>query len=181
MNFTTDEKDLDIKFLLDRARKAGSCFFTDDRDTGTSSNSIVDIAYGIIKLEKQKYPGDMSDLKSCERMWDKLQPWDNFSQWEMAWTSFDKPAAIFKYSNTGGANLEKKIHPTQKPIALGRWLIQKYAKEGDLILDTHSGSGTFAIAAYLEKHDFISIEKDYDFWKASVERLEEIKSQGLLF
>lgn len=54
--------------------------------------------------------------------WDKMQPWDNFSQFELAWSSFEMPARIFKYSNTGGANLEKKIHPTQKPIALYKWL-----------------------------------------------------------
>jgi site-specific DNA-methyltransferase (adenine-specific) len=43
--------------------------------------------------------------------WDKLQPWDNFSQFELAWTSFDKPARMFRYSNTGGANIEKKSTP----------------------------------------------------------------------
>src|SRR5690348_12666157 len=47
----------------------------------------------------------------CIVCWNKLQPWENFSQWEMAWTSFDKPASLFSYSNTGGANQETKIHP----------------------------------------------------------------------
>lgn len=62
--------------------------------------------------------------------WDKLQPWDNFSQFELAWTSYDKPAGVFKYSNTGGANKEKKIHPTQKPVALYEYLIRKFGIGG---------------------------------------------------
>jgi len=62
----------------------------------------------------------------CIVCWDKMQPWDNFSQWEMAWTSFDKPAPMFKFSNTGGANGETKIHPTQKPVKLYEWLISKF-------------------------------------------------------
>lgn len=66
----------------------------------------------------------------CMICWNKLQPWDNFSQFELAWTSFDKPAAMFSYSNTGGINKEKKIHPTQKPIKLYEWSIRKYYTGG---------------------------------------------------
>ena len=73
------------------------------------------------------------------------------------------------------------IHPTQKPVALYRWILQNYAKPDDLILDTHSGSGSCAIACHLEHHDFIAIEKDEDYWKDSVKRFETEKSQGRLF
>ncbi|MFX1587613.1 MAG: DNA methyltransferase [Promethearchaeota archaeon] len=82
------------------------------------------------------------------------------------------------WTNTG---LECRIHPTQKPVALYRWLLQNYAKQGDKIIDTHSGSGSLAIACHLEKHDFLAIEKDYDYWKASVERYKTEISQGKLF
>lgn len=54
----------------------------------------------------------------CILAWDKMQPWENFSQFELAWTSYDKPAGLFRQSNTGGNNLETKIHPTQKPVRL---------------------------------------------------------------
>lgn len=113
--------------------------------------------------------------------WDKQQPWENFSQIELIWTSFDKPAKIFRLSNTGGKNDEKKIHPTQKPIALYRWLLQNYANPGDKIIDTHSGSGSLACACHLEKFEFLAIEKDPDYHAASVKRLEELRSQGVLF
>jgi site-specific DNA-methyltransferase (adenine-specific) len=87
--------------------------------------------------------------------WDKRQPWENFFQWEMAWTSFDKPAALFSYSNTGGANAETKIHPTQKPVALYKWLLKRFAEPGNKILDTHMGSQSSRIAAY---------QMGYDYW-----------------
>ena len=63
-------------------------------------------------------------------VWDKAQPWDAFSQVEMAWTSYDVPAKLFRYSNTGGANIEEKIHPTQKPIALYEYLISTFRIAG---------------------------------------------------
>lgn len=78
--------------------------------------------------------------------WDKKQPWDSFSQWEMAWTSTDKPAKLYSISNTGGANIEPKIHPTQKPVELYRRVINDYTKRGDSIIDTHLGSASIAIA-----------------------------------
>lgn len=62
--------------------------------------------------------------------WDKMQPWENFSQVELAWTSFDCPAKIVRISTTGGNNREEKIHPTQKPVALYQWLFKKFAGGG---------------------------------------------------
>ena len=78
-------------------------------------------------------------------------------------------------------NKEIRIHPTQKPVALYRWILQKYAKPGQLILDTHSGSGSLACACHLEKFDFIAIEKDPHYHALSVKRLAELRSQGVLF
>ena len=59
--------------------------------------------------------------------WDKMQPWENFSQVELAWTSFDCPAKMVRISTTGGNNREEKIHPTQKPVALYQWIFKKFA------------------------------------------------------
>lgn len=117
----------------------------------------------------------------CVICWDKCQPWENFSQWEMAWTSFDKPASLFSYSNTGGANSDKKIHPTQKPVELYEWLLAKYAKPGQRILDTHLGSGSSAIAAHNLGFDFVGMELDQDYYAAACKRFEQHKAQCLLF
>lgn len=102
--------------------------------------------------------------------WDKMQPWENFSQVELAWTSFDYPAKLFKYSTTGGANAEKKIHPTQKPIALYGWILKTFAKDGDKILDTHLGSGSSRIAAYKMGFDFWATEIDNGYFDSQNKR-----------
>lgn len=112
--------------------------------------------------------------------WDKCQPWENFSQWEMAWTSFDCPAALFRFSNTGGKNDERKIHPTQKPVALYRWIFGKYAKSGDKILDTHLGSGSSRIAAYEAGLDFVGYEIDKTYFDLQEQRFADFTAQGKL-
>jgi site-specific DNA-methyltransferase (adenine-specific) len=94
----------------------------------------------------------------CIICWDKMQPWDNFSQWEMAWTSFDKPAKMYRISNTGGANAETKIHPTQKPVALYDNIYRDFTTEGMKVIDTHIGSGSNRIAAEKAKINFIGYE-----------------------
>jgi len=66
------QKTADIEFLVNRTMKAGTCNFTGERDTGMSSNSIVAIAYGMRKLKDQILPSDMSDLRACRNMWNKL-------------------------------------------------------------------------------------------------------------
>ena len=113
-------------------------------------------------------------------VWDKVQPYDfSLAMCEQAWSSYQKPAKLFRYS----VLKEKgKEHPTQKPVKLIEWCIDySKLKEGSLILDCFSGSGTTAIAAFNKKIDFICIEKDYDYWKASVERLENAQAQCKLF
>lgn len=112
--------------------------------------------------------------------WDKCQPWENFSQWEMAWTSFDRPAALFRYSNTGGINSEKKIHPTQKPIKLYEWLLARFAKDGDKILDTHVGSASSLIACERMGFEYVGFELEPDYCANAQERMELYKSQVTL-
>lgn len=119
----------------------------------------------------------------CIIVWDKCQPWENFSQVELAWTSFDMPAQLFKFDNrTGG-----KIHPTQKPIDLYEYLIRKYAKNNFKIIDTNSGSDSLAIAVLkannIDKMNLTltSAEIDKDYYDASIKRINEFKSQLTIF
>lgn len=117
----------------------------------------------------------------CVICWDKCQPWENFSQWEMAWTSFDKPAALFSYSNTGGANKDKKIHPTQKPVELYKWLLSKYAKEGDKILDTHLGSASSVIAANDMGYEIYGTELNETYFQNLIDRVSYESKQTRMF
>ena len=116
----------------------------------------------------------------CFVVWDKVQPWEAFSQVEMAWTSYDLPAKLFRYSNTGGANTERKIHPTQKPIALYEYLLQTFKINGP-VLDTHVGSGSSLIAYHRAGVPFVGFEIDEEMYKLSSERLEREKAQLSLF
>ena len=113
--------------------------------------------------------------------WDKKQPDGlTFSQFELAWTSFDEVGRTFRMYPTHVAQ-GVKIHPTQKPVALYEWLLTNYAKPGDRILDTHLGSGSSAIAAHNLGFDFVGMELDADYYQAAVKRFEQHKAQARLF
>jgi site-specific DNA-methyltransferase (adenine-specific) len=111
----------------------------------------------------------------CVVCWDKEQPWENFSQWEMAWTSFDRPAAIFRRQN--GCKEPGKIHPTQKPVKLYEWLLLKFSSPGQRILDTHLGSGSSAIAAHYAQCPFVGVEIDGTYFANSCARIERETAQ----
>jgi site-specific DNA-methyltransferase (adenine-specific) len=98
-----------------------------------------------------------------------MQPWENFSQIELAWTSFDKPASLFRFDN----RTKDKIHPTQKPVELYAWLLRKFASEGNKILDTHLGSGSSRIAAYKLGFDFVGCEINQRYYEAQEERFRK--------
>ena len=102
----------------------------------------------------------------CFVMWDKRQPWPNFSQAEYAWTSFDKPSKVFAMSNC----MTGKIHPTQKPVKLYEFLLEQFGKRGELILDTHLGSGSSRIAAMNLGFRFIGTEKDEFYFSEEEKR-----------
>jgi site-specific DNA-methyltransferase (adenine-specific) len=116
----------------------------------------------------------------CFLIWDKIQPENvSFASCEYAWTSFNKSAKTF-YNRPQNMDL-KRIHPTQKPIKLYKWLLTNYAKQGDKILDTHLGSGSSRIAAYEMGFDFTGFELDKDYFDAQEKRFNDFKAQLKLF
>jgi site-specific DNA-methyltransferase (adenine-specific) len=78
-------------------------------------------------------------------------------------------------------NKEHRIHPTQKPVALYKWLLTNYAKPGDKILDTHVGSASSLIACYDMGFDAVGFELDEDYYRESKQRLERFMKQITLF
>lgn len=120
--------------------------------------------------------------------WDKDPTVSNYSDGELAWTSFDRPAKRFLWAWNGLADgirgRNKKhptIHPTQKPIELYQWLLRNYANKGDRILDTHLGSGSSAIAAHYCGFDFTGCELDSDYYKKARDRFKAETQQAALF
>ena len=122
---------------------------------------------------------DYLNNSRCFLIWDKKQP-ENFSlaMCEMAWTSFDANAKIFRRSVQAEQN---KHHPTQKPVKLYEWLLQNYAKEGDKILDTHGGSMSIALACHNLNFDLDLWELDEDYYHAGVKRYKNHIKQLKLF
>ena len=109
-------------------------------------------------------------------IWDKQQMMPSFARCEMAWTNCKVPAKIYAYRSQDG----DRIHPTQKPVALYKWLLKNYAKQGDLILDTHVGSASSLIACYDMGFDAVGFELDADYYKASKQRLDDFMRQPRL-
>lgn len=121
----------------------------------------------------------------CFIYWHKGNPVENFADGELAWTSFDKNAKQFDYRYYG--NLEgktstsEKFHPTQKPIDLYKWILDKYAKQGDKILDTHLGSGSIAIACHDYGFDLTACELDKEYFDKAMQRINNHVAQQKLF
>ena len=118
--------------------------------------------------------------------WDKDNGSNGFSDGELAFTSFERGLRKHKYTWNGmiQGNMkdkESRIHPTQKPVALYKWLLQNYAKQGDKILDTHVGSGSSLIACLDLGFDVTGCELDKDYYDASMKRINEFLAQGKLF
>ena len=120
-------------------------------------------------------------------VWDKDPFLKNQSKSEIAFCSFETKAIIYRYQYAG--NFEngrvdynkKSIHPTQKPVALYKWLLHNYAKKGDLILDTHVGSASSLIACHLLGFNAVGFELDEDYYRTSKERLDRVMNQLGLF
>ena len=123
------------------------------------------------------YFTDKLPAKRCWIVWDKVQYMPTYSKHELAWTSFGSQCEIYKYRNI----YQGKIHPTQKPVALYTFCLNKYGKKGWRILDTHLGSGSSAIAAYNAGYEFVGYEIDKDYYNAAKKRLENHKRQLRMF
>ncbi len=103
--------------------------------------------------------------------WDKKQYAPNFSQWEMAWTSFDKPAKIYAHSF-----MFEKEHPTQKPVELMAWIVKNWATEEEIILDPFAGGGSTLIACKMLKRNYIGCEISKEYCNIAEARIKSISN-----
>lgn len=126
-------------------------------------------------------------------VWDKCNDGSNQSDAEIAYCSMNDRIDIFRYmwrgmfqgksitegtTQQGNKRLnEKRIHPTQKPVALYEWLLNRYAKPNDVILDTHVDSASSLIACYNTNHKFVGFELDEYYYKVSKQRLDTEMAQ----
>jgi len=119
---------------------------------------------------------------SCWIVWDKKNEGTDFADCELAWSNMKtavRKYTVHKFKGTRGG--KDCIHPTQKPVDLYKWILTKYAKEGDKILDTHLGSGSIAIACHDLGFDLTACELDTDYFNAAMKRINAHKKQIKLF
>lgn len=175
------------------------------RRIGNWDNNRPDIKYfdELQRMSKNQiifggnYFADLLPAKSCWIVWDKVNGKCDQADCELLWTSFNTAVRQIRFMWSGllqGKSIteghisqgnkklcDKRFHPTQKPIKVLRWILQNYAKPGDLIFDSHSGSGSLTIACIEEGFNYIACEIDPDYHKASIERVQPYLDQGKLF
>lgn len=129
---------------------------------------------------------------TCWLIWDKENGDNDFADCEMAWTNFDSAVRKFKFRWAGmlQGNMkdkEQRIHPTQKPVQLYKWILKRFAKDGMKILDTHLGSGSIAIAIdSINKIEKLGLtltasEIDPEYFKDAMKRIKNETAQTSLF
>ena len=152
-----------------------------DWDKNTPTKEYFDELFRVSK-NQIVWGGNYFELPPCYGyvIWDKEIPEGlSFSDCEMAWHSFKKAARMFRYS----AYLDKKskFHPTQKPVKLYKWLLDKYAEKGQTVLDTHLGSGSIAVACWDMGFDLTAYEIDKEYYDKACKRFEQHSKQMQLW
>lgn len=113
---------------------------------------------------------------SCMIVWDKGRRGLSQADCEIAWTDLPGQSRVFNWRWNGMLqqdmkHKEKRIHPTQKPVALYAWLLENYAKPGMRILDTHVGSASSLIACRRAGMEYWGFEIDEVFYRDAMERM----------
>lgn len=143
----------------------------------------------IIRVSKMQiiWGGNYFDLPRTNSwiIWDKKVTNKMFSKFEMAWKSEGRPDIFYfmyeGYKREAGVEKQERIHPTQKPVELYKWLVKNYVKQGQRILDTHVGSASSLIAYEDAGLEYVGYELDADYYKAAVQRIKDHKAQLTMF
>lgn len=117
-------------------------------------------------------------------VWDKKRRGLNQADCEIAWTSLKGQNKIFEFKWNGMLqedmkHKEKRVHPTQKPVALYRWLLEQFAEEGFKILDTHVGSASSLIACEQMGYEYHGYELSKTFYDIATKRMEKYRQAGI--
>ena len=177
-----------MNFVKSGAIKVGGAYRNDYKDTKWNDESpnedyfaeVLRVSQNQIIWGGNYFTDKLKPVKSWV-IWDKRveEKYNNdFADGEMAWTSFECPMKIFRFLYSGMLqsnmkNKEVRFHPTQKPVALYKWLLKNYAKQGNKILDTHGGSCSSVVACIDYGFEYLAIEKDKDYYEASLKRIDK--------
>jgi site-specific DNA-methyltransferase (adenine-specific) len=178
---------VDPPYGLERFKKGGSHVNKYGSENGQWNNEKPTKEYfkELFRVSKNQiiWGANNFELPTSEYfiIWQKSNA-ENFSfaMCEMAWTNCKVPAKVYKKLHVS-VDDKNKIHPTQKPKELYKWLLDKYSKQGDKILDTHLGSGSIAIACHDYGFDLTACELDTQYYDAAIKRINNHISQQKLF
>ena len=179
--------------IITKPKKIG--FWDNERPSSYYFNELLRVSKNQI-ICGGNYFADLLPAKSCWIVWYKVNGKSDQADCELAWTSFDTAVRQieFMWCIAQGKSIEQgriaqgnnklweaKIHPPQKPVALYKWLLTNYAKQGDKILDTHGGSMSIAIACHDYGFNLTLCELDKDYYDAGVKRYNNHIMQQKLF
>lgn len=171
-----------------------------DWDLKLSSQEYLNELFRVSK-NQIIFGGNYYGLSGGYLVWNKLNGESDQFGCEMAWLSFTKRTDIVNFMWAGmfqgvycGKDVrkalvqqgnkklnEKRIHPTQKPAVLYKWLLDKYAKQGNKILDTHLGSGSIATACHDYGFELTACEFDPEYFEKAIKRITNHVGQQKLF
>lgn len=170
-------------FINGTSKTVKDYYKTNDWDLKRPSQEYFNELFRVSKNQMiwgGNYFSDLLPPFRCFVFWDKTIHGNSYADGELCWTSFDNVARYFR-ENIAQTNSEGRIHPTQKSIKLYKWLLDKYAKQGDKILDTHLGSGSIAIACHDYGFDLTACELDKEYFDKAMERITNHTNQTKLF
>ena len=161
-----------------RLKKYGDLSYNNNAPTSEYFKELLRVSKNQIIWGGNYFIEHLKNTK-CMIIWFKHQPVVTYANCEIAWTSFEKEhSRVFDYPYFGAINSEKdRCHPNQKPVALYEWLLDKYAKKGDKIFDSHGGSMSSAIACYNLGYDLDICELDPEYFKQAKERFNKHTDQ----
>lgn len=160
----------------------GNSIFNKDEKKWDSKIPSDKYFYELFRVSKKQiiWGGNYFQLPSSQyfAVWDKGETMygRDFAECEYAWVS-NGGTRIFKKS----PNQLERIHPTQKPVALYKWLLDKYSKQGEKIIDTHLGSGSIAIACHDYGFELTACELDKEYYEQAIQRIKNHTAQQRLF
>lgn len=177
---------VDPPYGLERFKKGGSIInkYGDNKKQWNNIKPTKEYFDELFRVSKHQiiWGGNNFNLPTSEYfiVWKKWTALEfSFAMVEQAWTNIKKPAKIFEFNHK--QSKEKRMHPTQKPVELYKWLLHNYAEKGQKILDTHLGSGSIAIACHYFGVDLVGVEIDKEYYEKAKERVDLLTRQEVLF
>jgi DNA modification methylase len=165
------------------SRDYGATQWDDDRPSAEVFGAILRVGRDAV-IFGGNYFADMLPPSASWVAWDKDNGTNGYADFELAWTSHKRAARKVRWRWHGmiqeAGHREQRVHPTQKPVGLMRWIVREYTRPGDTVLDPYCGSGSTGVACMAEGRRFIGIEREPQYVKIARARIAAASEQPAL-